>query len=140
MRKTTGAIVAIAMLFMAAAPAAADAPIEIQDSFTFQDVNPCTGELHEITIHVDVSLHLHADREVVSIARSGSTDDGYTMIAGTESFVFNGNVARAAFTDQWRGDDGSKFKAQGKFVYNLRKDALLVDEFSLTCIGNGRSS
>ena len=136
MRKTTGAIVAIAMLF-AAAPAVADAPISITDSSTFVDVNPCTEEPHEVTINFDVSLHLHGDREVVSIARSGSTDDGYTMIAGAESFVFNGNVARGAFVDQWRNDDGSKFMVHGNFLFHIKKDELLVDRFRLTCIGNG---
>ena len=140
MRKTTGMLIAIAMLFVAAVPAAADAPISITDSFTFEDVDPCTGEMDAITINVDVSLHVHGEREVVSIARTGTTTSGYTMIAGTESFVFNGNVARAALTDQWRNDDGSKFKAQGTFVFNLRKGELLVDRFSLTCLGNGRSS
>lgn len=136
MRRATRALIAIALFVVMAAPAAADAPILLSESFTFVDENPCTGEDHQVTIDVETSVHLHDDRVVIYESRSGTTDSGYTMIAGTLSFVDNGNVVRGAFVDQWRNDDGSKFRARGNFLINLNTEELLVDNFSLTCIGN----
>lgn len=138
MRRTIFAVVvgAMFMTLMAAPPVSADQPDTFTDSVTFTDVNPCTGVDHEIHIDVVVSIHEHQHSLVVHADRSGTTDDGFTMIAGTESFVANGNVERGAFTDQWRHPDGSKFAAQGQFVFDLSQDELLVDNFSLRCLGD----
>jgi hypothetical protein len=119
-----------------AGSALADQPITFTDSETFTDVNPCTGLSHEITIDVAVSIHQHKNNEVVHVDRSGSTESGFTMIKGTESFVANINVVRGSFTDQWRHPDGSKFVAQGQFVFNINKLELLIDNFTLRCLGN----
>jgi hypothetical protein len=124
------------MALMAAPPVLADEPVTFTDSFTFTDVNPCTGVDHEVTIDVVVSIHEHRNNEVVHVDRSGTTDSGFTMIAGTESLVASGNVERGAFTDQWRHPDGSKFVAQGQFVFDFNEQKLLVDNFSLRCLGN----
>lgn len=119
-----------------AGSALADQPITVTDSETFTDVNPCTGLNHEITIDVAVSIHQHQNNEVVHGTHTGSTDTGFTMIQGTDSFVANNNVARSTFTDQWRHPDGSKFVAQGQFVFNINKLELLIDNFTLRCLGN----
>ena len=100
----------------------------------FTDVNPCTGEAMEVTINFVARVHLHGDREVVSVARTGTTDDGYVMRHSTESFVFNGHVVRGSFTDNWVNNDGSKFKAQGTFVVNINQDEQMVDRFRLRCL------
>lgn len=127
---------AMSMTLMAAPPVLANEPVTFTDSFTFTDVNPCSGVDHEITIDVVLSIHEHRNNEVVHGDRSGTTDSGFTMIAGTESFVANGDVERVAFTDQWRHPDGSKFVAQGQFVFSLNRLELLVDNFSLRCLGS----
>jgi hypothetical protein len=138
MRRTFYAVVvgAMFMTLTAAPPVLADEPVTFTDSVTFTDVNPCTGVDHEVTIDVVVSIHEHQHNFVVHVDRSGTTDSGFTMIAGTESFVANANVERGAFTDQWRHPDGSKFVAQGQFVFNLNQSELLVDNSSLRCLGN----
>lgn len=123
-----------------AIPALADEPITFTDSVTFPDDNPCTPEFdpdeHDITIDFVVSVHEHESNLVVNVKRSGSTDSGFTMINGVESFVANNNVERGAFTDQWRHPDGSKFVAQGQFVFNFNTGELLVESFSLRCLGS----
>jgi hypothetical protein len=124
------------MTLTAAPPVLADKPVTFTDSVTFTDVNPCTGVDHEVTIDFVVAIHEHQNNFVVHLDRSGTTDSGFTMIAGTDSFVANANVEREAFTDQWRHPDGSKFVAQGEFVFNLNQGELLVNNFSLRCLGN----
>jgi hypothetical protein len=138
MRRTFYAVVvgAMFMTLTAAPPALADEPVTFTDSVTFTDVNPCTGVDHEVTIDFVVSIHEHQNNSVVHLDRSGTTDSGFTMIAGTSSFVANANVERGALTDQWRHPDGSKFVAQGQFVFNLNQSELLVDNSSLRCLSN----
>ena len=96
----------------------------------------CTGVDHELTIDFVVSIHEHHNNFVVHLDRSGTTDSGFTMIAGADSFVANANVEREALTDQWRHPDGSKFVAQGQFVFNLNQSELLAEHDSLRCLGN----
>ena len=121
-----GAALGVAAVGLVGSPASADQPIEFSDSVTFHAVNPCTNEPHEVTINLDVRLHLHRNNEVAHESRTGSTDDGYVMDRGVLTHVFNGNVHRDVFTDTWRGDDGSKFQARGVLVE--REDGILVDK------------
>jgi hypothetical protein len=47
-----------------AVPAAADAPTEIPFEFVFDDVSPCTGDIHTVTIAGTTSVHDHGGRVV----------------------------------------------------------------------------
>jgi hypothetical protein len=121
-------------------PASADRPMEIEDSETFGAFNPCTDEGHMVTLNFDVRLHVHGEKQIVHISRTGTTDDGYVMNHGVESQVFNGNVFRAAFVDNWRSDDGSKFQVRGVFVVQVdgedpSQDEIRVDKFTIRCLG-----
>jgi hypothetical protein len=131
-RVAVGFAAALGAIGLGAVPAAADAPAEFSFSVTFSDVNPCTGADHDVTLNLDVREHVHGDRVVAHESRTGTTSDGYVMENGQKNFVFNGNVARAAFHDTWRDDSGSIFKAQGHFVEKI--DGIVVDDFRLRCV------
>ena len=127
-------MLSVGLLGLSAGTASADRPFEVSFSDTFTDVNPCTGDEQEITINLVASIHEHGDRQVVHVDRTGTTDDGYVMDHGVETFVFNGHVARGSFTDNWVDSNGSRFQAKGSFVDNLNKGELMVDRFRLRCI------
>ncbi|MGI9605108.1 MAG: hypothetical protein ACR2P0_03120 [Acidimicrobiales bacterium] len=115
--------------------AAADPPATFSDSVTFHDINPCSGDEHEITLNFEIREHQgHKNNFVVHLSRTGTTDDGYVMNHGVETITGNKNVFRAHFTDQWRHADGSKFRVKGVFV--AKEDGVVVDRFDITCIGN----
>jgi len=135
MKRVVAAILAIVLLAFAT-PAGADRPVEFTDSTTFTDTNPCSGLEFEVTINFEIRLHVHGDNFVVHVKETGTTDDGYVMDHGVLTQVFNGNIFRQTFTDNWHRADGSKFKAQGNFVDNLNTGEVQVDNFSLRCIGN----
>jgi hypothetical protein len=120
-----------------AAPALADRPFHFSDARTFFDIDPCSGEEDEITLNFDFSIHEHRNNFVAHVDRSGSTALGYEMIAGTETFVGNKGGERGSFVDQWRHPDGSTFMVHGSFAFNANQGEVLVDRFSITCIGNG---
>lgn len=137
MRRTIAVFGMTLLLVAGLTPAAfADEPVLITDSDTFTDVNPCTGEGHEVTINFEFYDHEHENGAFVSPAvRSGTTDDGYVMQNGRDILVFTGNIVVAPFMDQWRHPDGSKFVARGVFVGDFRDFQIRVDTFSLECIG-----
>lgn len=112
--------------------AAADRPVEFEDTLVFPEVNPCTNAPMLVTINAEVRLHEHGERFVAIVSRTGSTDDGYVMDHSVESAVFNGNVFRQGFMDQWRNEDGSKFQVRGVFV--APEDGPKVDRFTLRCL------
>ena len=62
------------------------------------------------------------------------------MNHGVETRVFNGNVFRRAFTDNWTNADGSKFQTRIVFVVQLdgedpSQDEVRVDKFTVRCVG-----
>lgn len=138
MRKILVAAVAAAMFAtVMAAPVLADEPGTFTVSITFPDINPCTESEHLVTLNLEVSIHEHANGKVVGhVARTGTTDSGFVMHHGVESFVNSGNVFRSAFADQWRNPNGLKFMVHGVFVVDLRSGDVQVDRSSLTCIGH----
>ena len=121
-------------LFMGAmvGPASADKPFHFTDSNSFQDYNPCTGDLIDITIDIDVSVHQHRSNFVGYLQSSGTATGGYTM-HGIDHIVENKNIVTAGFKDVWNNGEGSKFEASGRFKIN--KDGSVVDEFELRCVG-----
>ncbi len=129
-----GALVLMAVGLLAV-PASADAPIVFSTSQTIVDVNPCTGELNEITLNTDFRVHEHRNNVVGHISRSGETDSGYVLTNGVESFVENHNVVRAMFSDQWRHADGSMFRAAGHFTVNFNTGEVVVDQLTVRCLG-----
>ena len=120
-----------------AVPASANPPFVFTESFDpFTDPNPCSGAEMTVSIDVVVSIHEHLNNFVVTVKRSGTTNDGFVMVNGTETFVDNGHVARSTFNDIWRNDAGDRFRASGTFVLNINTGTVQVDTFSLTCLGN----
>ena len=131
-RLATVTALGIGLGVLAAAPAAADAPHTVVESSTFTDINPCTGDEHDITINVEAREHrAHSNNFVVNVKRTGSTSDGYVM-RGSESQQWNDNAAHINFTDIWRNDEGSMFKAH--LNVKLKPEGPQVENFSLRCV------
>jgi hypothetical protein len=131
--------VTLAMVFVGvvAVPAMADNPTTIPAALVWEDVNPCSGLPHEVTLDAVVSMHDHRNNGLFHVNYSGTTSSGFTLIAGQENAMSNDNVVRGTFSFQWRHADGSKFVEQGKFVINFQKNEMLVDALGSRCIGSG---
>jgi hypothetical protein len=116
-------------------PAYADPPVQ-EGPFVdvFDDVNPCTGLDHTVTISVTYSVHLHDGREVGTGRSTLSTSSGFTG-QGRSSFVDNGEVLRGQFLDMLTNAEGDRIQARGVFVLDLSTDTVRVDSFDLICVG-----
>ena len=134
MRYAISALLAATLALALAGPAAADRPIEISITDTFADVDPCTGQVHEVTIDVTFFVHEHRDVTVARGVRTITTTGGYVG-RGTSSFVLNGNVEVFRFTDLLADPSGNRIRASGVFVVDA-SGSIRVDRFSLTCLGS----
>jgi hypothetical protein len=134
MRKLLLVLLTMAVLALAP-PAAADPPTEGSFVDTFEDVNPCTGLMHTVTITGTVFEHSHDGRVVVHVKRTITTDPTGFVGHGTESFVDNGQVARGSLTDILTNPAGDRIRAHGVFVLDISTDTVRVGNFELTCLG-----
>lgn len=129
------ALIAATLALVVTGPAAADRPIEVSDTDAFVDVDPCTGQVHEVTIAATFFVHEHGHVTVARGVRTLTTTGGY-LGRGTSSFVLNGNVEVFRFTDLLADGSGNRIRASGVFVVDLASNAIRVDKFSLTCLGS----
>jgi len=137
MRRSFLLLVLNALLLTMGAPAMADKPAEIPlGPFEFEDVDPCTGDLHDITIFIDTFVHLgHPNNLVDRGVRTGFTSSDYELFAGNDIISLNNGVFVNPFKDMWRHDDGRMFRARGVFVFNINTFEVQLDIFSLECVG-----
>ncbi|MGD8487238.1 MAG: hypothetical protein PVH07_11430 [Chloroflexota bacterium] len=124
----------VLMAAMLPGVASADKPVTFTDSVSFQDVDPCTGELVNVTLVFDIAIHEHPNNFVVTVQRSGEIEEGYVFLGGQEHFVANENGEGGTFKDMWRNPEtGAKFSVDGKF--RIRGNAPIVEEFEMRCLG-----
>jgi hypothetical protein len=117
--------------------AVADRPIGFPvDSDTFWDIDPCTGQLQEVTLTGYAYLHEHRNNIVFKLKRAGFTNSGYTLFSGNYRELFNENAYHVLFNDMWRADDGRKMQVSGKFILNLNTGEVQLDKFVFRCIGS----
>ena len=126
-----------ALVLTMGAPAMADRPTEVPFALgVFIDVDPCTGDLHEITIFIDTFVHLgHPNNVVDRGVRTGFTSSGYELFTGNDIIVENNGVFVNPFKDMWRHPDGRMFLARGVFVFNINTDEVQVVNSTFECIG-----
>ncbi len=129
-----GALAVASLVLVLVPAAAADPPAEFVVVDVFDDVDPCTGEVHEVTINAKFSVHFHGERIVARGERTLSTSSGY-LGRGTSSFVANGRVEVFRFADVLANASGDRIRATAVFVLDLASETVRVDTFELTCIG-----
>jgi hypothetical protein len=132
MRLVVALLSVVALAF--AVPAAADPPTAFPFEFTFDDVNPCTGDTMTVTIAGTDFVHFHDGRVVVRAQRTITTSDGFVG-HGTASFVGNDQIVKERFTDIMTNASGDRFRARGVFVLDISTGTVRVERFELTCLG-----
>ena len=114
----------------------ADKPLRLMDSNTFVDLDPCTDQLHTITLYFDTRLHFHRNNFLAEVKRSGTTDSGYRMVGAHETFVVNfaAGQLKGNFVDNWRSDDGRVWQVGSIFVLDLESGEVRVDKGAFRCL------
>lgn len=118
-----------------AVPAAADPPTEIPFEFVFDDVNPCTGDIHTVTIAGSTFIHVHGDRIVAESQRAITTSPTGFVGHGTDSYVLNGQVEMFRLSDILTNASGDRIRARSVFVVDVSTGTVRVEKGELTCLG-----
>ena len=139
-RRMIALVAVMALLFVGlfAAPALAGKPDSFTVPTTFGGIdNPCTGLPFEATGELEIRANELPNGNFVGHWKAtGTSTDGYVLTHGVDNFQANGNVVREALTDIWRHPDGSAFRVQLRFVYDISADEYKVDTFSASCLGS----
>jgi hypothetical protein len=110
-------------------------PERFSERTTFVDLNPCTGELDEYSVDLDILFVGVGEGGAIRIKRSGTTASGYEMQGSSEIGRRNDNFERWDLHDIWHGADGSVIEARGAFGVDLRAGEVVRDDFVLRCLG-----
>jgi len=129
----TLAVVALTL----AAPASADAPTEIPFEFVFDDVNPCTGDMHTVTITGTTSIHNHDGRIVAYSKRTITTSPTGFVGHGTDTYVLNSQVEMFRLADIAMNPSGDRFRARFVLVIDVSTGTVRAENLELTCLGPG---
>jgi hypothetical protein len=118
-----------------AVPALADPPSAIPFEFVFDDVNPCTGDTHTVTIAGTTLVHDHDGRIVGYSERTITTSPTGFVGHGTDTSVENGQVLVFRLADILTNPAGERFRARFVIVVDLSSGTVRVDKGELTCLG-----
>ena len=118
-----------------AVPAAADPPTEIPFEFVFDDVNPCTGDIHTVTIAGTNFVHDHDGRIVAYSERTITTSPTGFVGHATDSYVLNGQVEMFRLADILTNPAGDRIRARVVIVVDLSTGTVRVEKGELTCLG-----
>lgn len=118
-----------------AVPAAADPPTAVLFEFAFDDVNPCIGDMHTVTIAGTTSVHDHDGRVVAVSDRTITTSPTGFLGHGTDSYVLNGQVEMFRLTDILTSPSGDRIRARFVIVFDRSTGTVKVEKGELTCLG-----
>jgi hypothetical protein len=118
-----------------ASPAAADAPTAFPFEFVFDDVNPCTGDIHTVTIAGTTFVHFHGSRIVAYSERTITTSPTGFVGHGTDSNVLNGQVEMFRLADILTNPAGDRIRARFVIVIDVSTGTVRVEKGELTCLG-----
>ena len=129
----------LAITGLAVVPAAAEKPVIDEGTTVFADVNPCTGELHEITINYADRVQAPKKNGNVVVQLSavdGYTSDGYVLLNSSGRVVENGKWYKQQFTDTWKNfETGGKLQASLQVMVNTETGDVTREDFRLRCLG-----
>jgi hypothetical protein len=98
--------------------AAASAPTPVPIFLQFDDVNPCSGTVHTVTITGTAWIQDLDGRLVVREDRTVTTSSGFTG-RGTDVFVDNGTTQKFTLNDMLTNESGARIRAHLVFVIDL---------------------
>lgn len=135
MRKLVAVASAAVLVLVFAASAVADRPTEVPFFDFFTDTNPCTGELHDITITGTSFVHSHQGKLFVRTKRTIITTSGFEG-QGMSTSVDNGTVSVFKLSDLLtNATTGEHIKATFVIVLDASTFTVRAINGGVTCLG-----
>jgi hypothetical protein len=134
-KSLAGRVLAVLLALAWAAPAAADEPTAVPFEIVFDDVNPCSGDVHTVTISGTSYVHSHDGRTVVHSERTITTSPTGFVGHGADSSVANGQVMMFRLADILTNASGERIRARFVLLIDLSTGAVRVQKGGVTCLG-----
>ena len=134
MKQLFAALIGVAALAFAV-PAAAEPPTAFPFEFVFDDVNPCTGGVHTVTIAGATRVHDHDGHVVATSERTITTSPTGFVGRGTDTYGLNGKVEMFRLADILTNPSGDRIRARFVIVVDLATGTVRVAKGELTCLG-----
>jgi hypothetical protein len=130
------ALLSVLLVVASATPASADPPtVEVLEA-TFDDVNPCTGLEHTVTISSTFFQHDHRGERFVEHGKSILTTSPTGFVGrGSETLVDNGQQLIFRFADMLSNPAGDRIRVRVVLVIDLTTDTFRVENSDFTCLG-----
>jgi len=112
-----------------------NAPVAFPFELVFDDVNPCTGLIHTVTITGTTFVQTHDGVVNARSERTITTSPTGFVGHGTDSFVDNGQVMMFRLTDILTNASGDRIRAQLVQVLDLSTGTVTVAEGEVKCLG-----
>jgi hypothetical protein len=116
-----------------AAPISADAPTAIPISVTFDDVDPCTGEIHTVSFDGVAYRHEHDGRVVAHSDLVITTTSGYVG-HGVEEEIVNGQMFQIVARHMLVNPNGNRVQARVLLQVDLTTGEVRRDYADLRCV------
>jgi hypothetical protein len=134
-KSLAGGVLAALLPLAFTAPTAADEPTAVPFEIVFDDVNPCSGDVHTVTISGTSFVHSHDGRTVVHSERTITTSPTGFVGHGTDSSVANGQVVMFRLADILTNASGERIRARFVLLIDLSTGAVRVLTGGVTCLG-----
>lgn len=129
------ALFAVLVPLVLATPTSADEPTAFPFEVVFDDVNPCTGKVHTVTIAGTSFVHSHDGRTVVHSVRTISTSPTGFTGHGADSFVANGQIEMFRLADILTNATGDRIRARFVLVLDVSTGTIRVAKGGVVCLG-----
>jgi hypothetical protein len=135
LKRTMGALGASTLVMaILSSPAQADRPTVDTFVDVFEDVNPCTGEIHTVSIALTLFQHDHGDLFVEHAETTVTTTPTGFSGGGTHTFVESERLLVFRLTDVLTNEAGSRILARFVFVADPATGTVRVERAELTCV------
>ena len=131
-----GLLFALVGLFVGAmaAPAVADRGAQFTETIVFDDVDPCTGDAHTVTLVLSIVEHTHGAITVANWTGAATTTLGYVG-SGSGKYVANDNMGLHRERASWintHPETGDAFTVDLSWVTPFDEPPMI--DMTLTCL------
>jgi hypothetical protein len=127
------ALFVLAFSAAATVQVAADAPLALPFFQQFDDLNPCSGQTHTITVSGTAYVNDENGALIVHVDRSIATNSGFEG-RGTSTLVDNGQVSKFSLRDTLTNVSGERIRAGFILVIDLSTGEAKAFHGAVTCV------
>jgi hypothetical protein len=110
-------------------------PVEMEFQFVFDDINPCTGLVHTVTISGTSLVQARDDHFISVSARTITTSPTGFVGHGTDMTVENQNIFHIRLLDVLTNAAGERIRAKIVLIVDASSGTVRLQKGAVVCLG-----